>query len=252
MKLNAKGLRIRKNILKAGIVLTVFIIFFGIIKQTGYVIDGVYIVKGGELHIENALPNSDIFIDSEKVGRTDEDGTAVYSGLGLGVRGVVVATNETWPWIMEFESISGEVSTLLPLQVTKKTSMSTLEADNELSTVAKKEFFTYREPSRINPLERVGNKVWIEGTRILTQSGEEVHTVFSSVDNIKNIIWFGDRNDAVIVSVAEMVFALDIRESEVQNFFPVFVGESPQVARDQIRSNNVFIYDAGEYFHVDI
>ncbi|PCI28017.1 hypothetical protein COB52_04160 [Candidatus Kaiserbacteria bacterium] len=252
MKLNARGLKIRKNILKAGIVLTIFIVFFGVIKQTGYVIDGVYIIKGGELHIESALPNSDVFIDSKKVGRTDAEGVAAYKGLHLGVRGVVVATNDTWPWIMEFESISGEVSTLLPLQVTKKTSMSTLEADNELSDVAKKEFFAYREPSRINPLERVDTKVWIEGTRILTQNGEEVRTIFSSVDEIKNILWFGDRNDAVIVTVAEMVFVLDLRESEVQNFFPIFVGESPQVAKDQVRSRNVFIYDDGKYFHVDI
>lgn len=243
----------RTYIFAGGIAVAVLIIGIGIIDYKGYVFSGPYVVKGGTLVIEEARGNSDVFIDNKRVGHTNEEGHASFSGIKIGKRTVIVAHEDSWPWILDFASVSGRTTTLQPLQVFEDPRGSNLvNSEDPLYIRATQNFNDYREPTRIAPLERADVRVWVEGTRILTQKNEEVRTVFTSPNAIRNVFWYGDRTDAVIVASHDKVFALDLRASEIQNFQPIYMGSAPEAIDDPIRTNEIFVRDGQQYLSISI
>lgn len=243
----------KKYILSAGIALAVLVLIFGALSQSGFVFSGINLVRGAELVIENARPGSTIFIENKRSGTIGEDGTATFSGIKPGATNLIVSHTDAWPWVFDFESTAGASTTVAPLQVNVETDGSVLtDPEDPLLVRAKEKLNEYREPSRIQPLHRSEVQVWIEGANILTQQGEEVRTVFSSQNPIRNVLWYGDRNDVVIVTTLNNVFALDIRESEVQNFHPIYTGAAPEAVADPIRSDKIFVRDADQYFSISI
>ncbi|QSH39489.1 hypothetical protein JXR01_00545 [Candidatus Kaiserbacteria bacterium] len=243
----------KKYIFAGGIVVAVIVLAFGVISQAGYVFSGPYLVKGGVLEITNAVPDSAVFIDSHRVGRIQNNGSGEFLGIKPGMRNVLVAHPERWPWILDFDIDAGSTMTLAPLQVLEETDGEVLSnAADPVRIRAEQEIAQYREPTRIQPLNRTGILVWVEGSNILTQDGDIVRTVFSSTSPIRNVLWYGDRNDAIIVATQTNVFALDLRASSLQNFQPIYSGGSPKAAADPIRSNKLFIEEAGQYFSVSI
>lgn len=247
------SVRVRTNILLAGIVLAIGILVFGFLSQAGFVISGVYIVKGGTLDITNALPGSIVFVDEKRIGTVGSDGTASFNGIRPGERDVIVSRPDVWPWILTFESQAGLPNTFSPLQVRQDAQGGTLsDANDPLLITAKQAFTAYREPTRINPLERDGTIVWVDGSTIYMQKNGAVRTIFASVNPIQTVSWYGDRNDAIIVATQNTVAVLDLRGREVQNYLPMYKGVSPQAVADPIRSSHIFVHDEGNYFTIDL
>jgi hypothetical protein len=243
----------RKYILAGGIAVAIIVLLFGILDQTGYVFSGPYLVKGGSLIVAQAQPNSDVFIDNRRAGKTNANGGGSFDGIKSGTRNVIVAHPDFWPWILDFESAPGQTTTLQPLQVRRDpVESSIVRTDAVLKDQADAAFVQYREPTRIQPLSRNGVRVWIEGTTIVTQTGEVLVELFSSKDPIRTIFWYGERSDAVVVASRDTVFALDIRTSRVQNFFPIYQGVAPEAVADPERVDTIFIKDNNEYLSVDI
>ncbi|MBF05085.1 hypothetical protein CL644_00020 [bacterium] len=243
----------KKYIFAGGIVVAVFFLAFGVISQAGYVFSGPYLVRGGVLEITNAVPNSIVFIDNRRVGRIQNNGSGEFIGIKPGTRNVLVAQSERWPWILDFDISAGSKVTVVPLQVLEETDGEILSTITDPIRIrAEQEIAQYREPTRIQPLNRANVFVWVEGTSILTQDGDTVRTVFSSASPIRNVFWYGDRSDAIIVATQANVFALDLRASSIQNFQPIYSGSAPKAVADPSRSNKIFVNEADQYFSVSI
>lgn len=243
----------KKHILAGGVAVAILVLLFGIMDQAGYVLSGPYIVKGGTLVIEEARPGSDVFIDNRRAGRINSEGSSSFGGIRPGERNVIVAHADAWPWILDFEGVSGQTTVLRPLQVYKEPEGISLTATAEASRdQADAALSQYREPTRIQPLKREDVRVWIEGATVFTQTGEELNQLFSSTNPIRSIFWYNDRSDAVIIASQDTVFALDLRAGQVQNFLPIYKGVAPEATADPNRPGKIFIKDNEEYLSVSI
>ena len=243
----------KKYVFAGGIVVALLVLTFGIMNQSGYVLSGPYLVKGGVLIIQNSVPNSSVFIDERRIGKTNNNGAGEFTSIKPGTRSVLVSQTDTWPWIMDYDIEAGGITTLEPLQVLRETDGEVLvQKDDPVRLRAQTQFSEYREPTRIQPLEREGTLVWVSGANISIQKGDTVRTVFSSLTPITNVFWYGDRSDALIIATQNNVFALDLRQSSLQNFQPIYIGGAPNAVADPVRSDRIFIQDAGQYFYITI
>jgi len=238
----------------SGIAIAAFILLFGIIHQSGYVFSGIYIVKGGTLAIEGARPQSDVFIDTHRVGTVGANGSGKFNALRPGKRNVIVASPNSWPWIFDFEASAATTITFRPLQVLKVIENTPLaDTEDPIRARAEVEFKSYREPIRIQALKNEGALIWVEGNTVFAQLvAGDVHSIFSSTKPIRNVLWYGNRNDAVIIAAQDSVFAIDAYESDVRNFQPIYQGEAPEAVADPLQPDRIFIRDKGNYFYVNI
>lgn len=243
----------KKYIFTGGIAVAVLVLLFGVLSQAGYVFSGPYLVKGGVLKVEQSTPNSNVFVDDRRIGKTNSNGNGEFTGIKLGTQSVLVSHADRWPWVLDVEIESGKETVVRPLQVLEETDGAVLaNSDDPLRLRAQSEFATYREPNRIQPLERNNALVWVDGSNIMVQQNQEVRTLFASLHPITNVAWYGDRSDAIIVAVQNNVFALDLRKGSIQNFLPIYTGGSPEAVADPIRSDKLFVRDIGEYFSISI
>jgi len=244
-----KGLQ-KKYIIITFIVIAIVAISTVIFNKEGFVFSGPYIVKGGELTIEKALPNSTVFIENKKVGVTNSKGSASFKRIGLGSKSILVYHKDTWPWVFEFESKSNKVVIVRPLQVNMVTDGTVLK--DKLRKFAEKELNNYREPTQSNPIKRNNVRIWVVGTTIYKQKGSDVKTVFVSQNPIRNVFWYGDRNDILIITTLNNVFALDIRKNKIQNFQPIYTGISPEAVANPKKIDKIFVRDGNQYLSVSI
>lgn len=244
----------RTYILVVTIVLVVLILAFGIIRESGYVLSGPYFVRGGVLEITDARPNSDVFIDNRRAGRVNETGFSTFDGLALGERNVIVSSEGTWPWIFDFVSTSGQTTTLTPLQVRESTvGTPLLGEENPEYNKAVSLFAEYREPTRATPITHDESSVWVEGTSIFARlAATDSRIVYSSPHPIRNVFWFGDRNDVIVVANQHNVFALDLRESSVQNFQPIYTGSEPFAVANPDDARSIFVREGEQYLLVEL
>lgn len=244
----------RKYILGATVALVVVILGIGVVHQVGYVFSGPYLVKGGTLTITDARPQSDVFIDNHRIGSVNGNGTATFSGISLGERNVIVASENTWPWIFDFVSSSGEEVVLAPLQVFEDAQGEPIAADDSATIQRITSLFNdYREPIQANPLKRDANAVWVEGTQVFVRMGnDDVHSVYSSQQPIRNISWFKNRDDVIVIASQHTVFALDLRESSVQNFQPIYTGSEPYALVDPEETGSVIVREGEQYLRITL
>tara|TARA_B100000745_G_scaffold58094_1_gene34430 strand:+ start:21016 stop:21765 length:750 start_codon:yes stop_codon:yes gene_type:complete len=247
------SVRIKKYILYVGGVIAALVLLLGALSQAGFVVSGAYIVKGGTLTITSAYPDSIVFIDNRQVGRVAADGTFSKYPVKPGKRSIILSHTTSWPWMYTVNMQSRKNISIAPLQITKDPIRSLLTAsDDPLLLSANSALSDYREPTRPQPLERNRRLVWVEGTTIYTQENDTVRSVISIQSPITSVFWYGDREDAIIVSARNAVFALDLRYGGAQNYLPLYTGTKPQAVADPIRSNIIYVKDAGDIFTLDI
>ncbi len=240
----------RIYILSIAIAAAVLVLGTGVLHQAGFVRSGAYLVRGGTLVIEGARANSTVFIDNKRIGTIDEDGSRSFGAIKPGERTVIVAHPLAWPWIFDFEVGSSETRTLYPLQVTQEPQRVALTEQSDMYRHAAAQLDGYREPVRNQPLERGDHRIWIEGTVVFVQKNQDVYSVFSSIYPIRNVSWYAERADTLILAVHNDVFALDIRKSDVQNFQPIYSGTTPEAVSDPTDSSRVLLRDAENYFSI--
>ena len=239
----------RTYIFAAGIVLAVVVIVIGIANQAGYVLTGGYLVRGATIIVEDSVPGSDVFLDNKRLGNTGVLGKASFPGIDVGEHTIIVAHESSWPWISTLTTAPGTTYNITPLQVRNETTAQLLgESTTPTQEEAESVLATYREPSGPAPLVRNENKIWIEGTQIRARIGNDVRIVLSSELPIRSLHWFNERDDAIVVSTGENVFALDARDTKEQNFLPIFQGVAPKSMPNPEDLSALFIEDDGQVF----
>jgi len=238
--------RIRAYILVAGICTAIGVLVFGALYQANYVVSGFSLVQGGSLELYHARPFSAVFLDNRRVGTIGTDGTLTLTTVRPGIRSLIVAHPGSWPWIFDVKIESSLHTRISPVQVPKAAAYFTLEDPRDpLREVAERELATYREPSRITPMVRNDTHVWVDGTTLYAQIGEEVHSVATSATPFRSVFWYENRDDAIAVATQNVVAVFDIRKNSIQNYFPLYTGSTPEAVANPDNPKEILIRDNG-------
>ena len=121
-------------------------------------------------------------------------------------------------------------------------------------------------PTQGFPIERDGVSAWVDGTNIGAANSQpetplffcdttleclDEITVLEGDEEIRNLDFYKDRNDVLLMSAQNGVFAIEIdRRGFTQNFQPVYKGT--QEPRFIVKDNELYVLDGELLFIVSL
>ncbi len=209
--------------------------------------------RTGSIVLTVPQANTSIFVDQGFEYMTRSADEVVTLSVRSGVRSVLVYNPSTLPWsktlyIPSRGSASADVL-LVPSEVEWKNVPTTKSSDSTLLTYKEaNELFATRNINTFSKDAKI--RVDIEGQSLIEQwLGDEDDlpsffcdqsecatpmTVFTTEKQgpaykIKDVVFFPGREDAVVFSIADGIYAIELDKRSVQNFFPVYRGLNPFV-----------------------
>jgi len=234
-----------------GIGLLVFVVSSLVIlsaQAIGIRIDkGFSFVRTGTISVVNLDSTVKVFLDNKRVGTFSE---AAGSSIEIknvlpGTHSLLVSKSNYWPWLKEVEVQKKEASIAYPFFILKNTSGIVISKEDEEYLSIKDSIESEVLPTKDN--KRVSasgtHAIWVEGNTIMAEwlGGEDAFPsyfcsdtsctqmvdVFTSSSPIRNLTFYKKREDVLIFSSRNGLFAIEIDERGVQNFQPVYKGASP-------------------------
>lgn len=216
-------------------------------QTIGFRIDkGFSFVRTGTISVINLDSTVRVFLDNKRVGTFSEaaGGSIVIKNVLPGRHSILVSKNDYWPWLKEVEVQKEEVFTAYPFFILKNTSGVVIQKEDE-------EYMSIKESVENQILPANNNKrisangthaIWVEDNTIMAEwlGGEDSFpyyfcdqsqctrtiTVFTSLTPIRNLTFYKKREDVLIFSSENGLFAIEIDTQGVQNFQPIYKGAS--------------------------
>ncbi len=208
-------------------------------------INNVGIKGAGTISLEKVPEGATIFLDNKKHSRVKSNSSVSLSNLLVGTHTVVVAKDGYWPWSKKLTVANSERVSISPFLVSQNPVMTTLkkgkgEYDTTLRAIRKA-----KTPSESEPLVSLDGttEIWISSGSILakwigdntpppsfcfTGVCDDTLTVLPANESIGNIAFLPDRNDVIIFSAQNGIFAIEIDRRGTQNFQPIYLGKRPR------------------------
>ncbi|MDP2650262.1 MAG: hypothetical protein Q8P16_01735 [bacterium] len=242
----------RKYIFIAGGVLALLVLGIGLLDYSGYVLNGPYIVKGGTVVVEDILPGTKIFINNKKEAEAGANETSTsVRGLPSGTHSIIVAHDDAWPWLSEFEANIAQETTVRPVLVPREPNGSVITKDDERFAAARELLEGYTLPTREEPLTHEGGAyaVWADGNSVFARDGSAEDSVpfavFTSEFPVKSASWYKGHADVLLLAASDSIFTLDVEEKDVRNFQPVYKGVGPSFVVNPENNAELFVDDGG-------
>ncbi|MEA2112420.1 MAG: hypothetical protein U9P50_00395 [Patescibacteria group bacterium] len=199
----------RKNTPYAVIIglIIVLIIIFGIFYR-----DNQY----GTLQIESLNDNLTVFIDNQRK-TTSQDINPQFK-LKAGKHTVVISKDRFWPWIKEIEVRVERETKIQPFFIPQNTSGAIIG----------------KEDPEYSQIMALFQKEILSEEALSSISSQDV--VFK--ESIISVDFYKDRQDVVIISSGDGIYALEIGSDNIQNFQPIYKGIKPIFAK----KDNLSIY----------
>lgn len=243
-----------------GIGLLVFVISSLIILSAqafgiGFRFDnGLSFVRTGTISVANLNSQSKVFLNSRRTGTFSEaaGGSITIKNVLPGTHSLLVSKDGYWPWLKEVDVQKKETTTVNPFFILKNSSGVVIHAEDE-------EYTAIKESIESEVLPRIDSKqnsesgnvaIWLENDTIMAEwLGDEellpsyfcthsecvsTKTVLESTDPIRNLTFYKNREDVLIFSSQNGLFAIEIDTRNIQNFQPIYKGG---------RSPNYSVYD---------
>lgn len=232
------------KVLAVVVTVTVFFILYGVWFEARVGSIDVYVQKRGTA----------IYLNEKRVGTARSDNQIVkLSRISPGEHSLLLTRDGFFPWEKTIKISSG-----------KATLAQTFLVRENINTYIKKVDFTDKEKSEINKrfntktsrisfggdgnveIKREGSQItarWLGGKESIpnffcdsTNCNETTLVLNSDKGDIGNILFYPNRDDIVLFSVGESIFAIEIDKKNTQNFQPVYRGVSPEFAIDSTNS----------------
>lgn len=227
-----------------------------IFYSAGYTLDEAFSlsIRGG-IYVFVPEPDTSVFVGNELKKVTGFfQREVLVKNLRPDQYLVLVANDTFWPWAKFVDVERGEVEPLFPLLVPKviaslevPETSSRYEAINELF----EEEMTATTTTSLaitkipESLTRRRVKIWLDGNKIFAEwqgSNESAAKyfcdhggvctnpvlVFESSSDIGDFSFYPDRNDAILISLNNGIYAVEIDGRQYQNFYPIYRGQSPE------------------------
>ncbi len=212
---------------------------------------------------------SEIFIDNELKKTTGTFQRELFVQNLKPKSYTVIVSNENFqPWAKNVDVKEREVSPLYPLLVPKKIDIKEIYATSTQEYKKVSDFFapvkitaviaTTTATSSPESLGLLKNKmkIWSDDNVVFAKwTGSDTRTppyfckdnvcedsltVFEAVSPIRHVDFYPDRDDAVIISVGDGVYATEIDTRSYHNFYTLYKGKNPDF---RINNGKVYVKD---------
>ena len=222
------------------VLLLIVIIFYSI----GYRLNGFSLTHTGSLLITTNISGTKIFIDNSKKGTLkDGDAELFVRQISPGNHTALVATENYWPWTKEVFINPKQTTEIHPFMFLRENIPQIVEIGNTDFEKALYNIYNYSLPSLYIPIKSKSENVslWVDKNIIYAEwigpkekapyyfcqsdtCDPLVTSVINPVTDIRNIGFYGDRDDVVLFSLEDGVYAIEIDRTNTQNFQPVYKG----------------------------
>ncbi|KND51119.1 MAG: hypothetical protein AB198_01720 [Parcubacteria bacterium C7867-003] len=238
-------------------ILTFFVVLVIVLILSGFIfgyriVNGFKIAKVGQLTLEIPLPDTLIFIDESKKILTTKENEIVKVSLSPKKHSVIVSTDNHYPWKKDFVVESNGVVKLSPIFVSQNPSGSIVTKNDPeyykiVSAINKNTPPTNRNPKKSKDESA---ELWLEDNTVMVKIGDKIFDVVKPLEDIKNLEFYKDGNEAVVFSAGNGVYVIEIDKNGPQNFMPIYKGQNPIFTKDN--PNYVYIIDSGILMQVVI
>lgn len=247
-----------------------------ILYAMGYSIDDTFsLTKRGGIYMYIAEPNTEVYVEDEHKRTTGIfQKEILMKDLKPDTYLVVVSNEKFQPWAKFLTVTPQEVVSAFPLLIPKEINVEEiLAATSSATSTVLTEYQKIGALFKPQPVVIAGSKatttslatttvirkkitVWSEDGAVFAKWGgnrlaappyfckkeecEQVVTVFVPVGNVRHVDFYPGRDDAVIISFGDGIYAIEIDTREYQNFYPLFKGKSPDF---RISNGNVYVKD---------
>ncbi len=234
----------------AGIlILLIVLIGYGI----GYRITSTMgIGKIGQVTMTLPLPKTSIFIDQDQKIDTTKENEPVDVSLSPGSHQIIISGNGYFPWTKNITVPSGGTVTLSPIFIAQNTSGSIITNKDPEYGKIKSDIAANKLPTLVHPILSSDNTttLWVENNAILVKTPTATTTVIQPDTEIKNVSFYKNRNDVVMFSTNNTIYAIEVSSNGTQNFMPIYKGTKPAfIAPDP---NYIYVEDATSLMQVII
>lgn len=222
--------------------------------------EGFSIVKPGAVEVHGIPENAQIFFDnkSQKFG----SGKLRIDGVSPGEHVILITAEGFWPWTKPVSVQNGHTTILVPFL---------LRQEPERRDVTKQgEFVRLRERVRSNRLPTEKNPILSESGNVSLHAKDGViyatwipksdppedfcnpvclktAPVFTSVVPLRNLSFLPGRDDVMLISAEDGIFAVELDARGIQNFQPLYQGEAPTFATE---GKSIYLFDKGALFEL--
>lgn len=231
-----------------GIILSTFVLtvvlFLGAREAGFHKGNGFSIVRGGSITINKIDSNTKVFIDNKERTNKIENSELKIKNIAPGMHIILVSKDGYIPWSKTIEVFEKKETIISPFMLSRN-------VNGVIVTEADSEYYKIRSEVRSSAIPTVSNKristsgniaTWIEGENIIVEwlgdidlipqyfciDGECTSTieVISSKVTLRNLDFYSDRDDVLLLSSDIGVYALEIDKRGIQNFQPLYKGTS--------------------------
>ncbi len=248
-----------------------FMLVFGLATESGQQLLSLTGFKeAGTLEIELARSEAEVYID----GRRREPDSVVnghlsFPHLSPGSHTVLLGGHRYFPWIKTVELEADQTRHLRPFLIPREPRVKPIEPASPRAREIR-EALRFSPPP--GPFNRVVSpngelEVWFENEVIKARWLEETAkrpsffcqpdgpcqdtiTVTPTKTPIRDLAFYGDRLDVVLLAAEEGIYVLEITADDIQNFQPVYLGESPRFLKTG--TNSLTVLDEGQLRELEL
>ncbi len=238
----------------------------GLLYRSAYRFENFRIVKTGTLEVSVFDEKASIFIDHEfKMTTLASEEIVKFNSLSPTKHTVVVSKDNFYAWRKNIEiagdSLTSVAAFLIPTKPSlrkiedydEKNKVKALFSDNELPTEKKKrvvENIALWSDGRDILAQWIGNKNSIP-LFLCEKSCDATPTqIYRLPQNVRNLDFYKDRSDIVIVSFDKGVYVIEMDKRGGQNIRPLYIGTKPSFYKTN--DGVLYIEDNSEFFEVKI
>ena len=211
-------------------------------------------------------PDSTVFLDNRKSDEPDDAGFVTLTKVIPGLRSILVARQGYWPWTKKVYVGGGSTVEVRPFSVPSNPQARVLDKKEKEYQDASRKITSYGLPTNAKPLLSADKTIelFIENENLRARwAGPENETpelfcegpcgaidVFRpEKSTIRDVSFFGDRNDVIIIAVTNGVYAVDVNSSGTQNFQPLYLGSEPIFA--PLDNHTLYIKDTSYFIRLE-
>jgi hypothetical protein len=243
------------------VVVSILFISYGIWKEVRSSSMDVYIEKAGAA----------VFLDEKRVGTSNtDDQTITLERVSPGEHSILVYLAGYYPWEKTVRVRTGDATKVRSFFVRKNITPSYIKTEftdadrnriNDMIATAdtnKKISFFGNGNVEIKKDNNEISATWLGDSASLpdffcndTDCANSISVFNSDVGQIGMIDFYPNRDDVVLFSLGESIYAIEIDQKGTQNFQPVYTGTSPKFTTEE-QSSMVFIKDDDVLFGITL
>ncbi|MEK7120958.1 MAG: PEGA domain-containing protein [Patescibacteria group bacterium] len=253
------GFGIKAMIIILGIILLVVVSLYAF----GIRVGTFGITKATEVNILDLPEESEIFLDNQSVGIRKGN---ISLKLAPGFHSILISKFGFWPYLENVEIKDKNTTTIRPFFVLQ----------NPSGVMIGNQTKEYKEIAPLFDIPNDPDKELVSKNEVVTISYEDGQifakwladkndapeylcdketekcqktAVFKPTTKLRNMSFFKDRDDVLIIAIEKGIFALELNPQGTQNLQPIFEGKSPEF---RIKDGFLYAKDEGSLILISI